>query len=1037
MAILFVLFAVAMALGTFIEHWYSTDTARIYIYNTRWFEWIMLFFMINFIGNIKKYNLFQKSKWTVLMLHLSWVLIIVGAFVTRYISYEGMMSIREGASENVFMSDRTFLTVRMDGMKDGEKVRKVLQEPILVTAEGKRSSLPWKSDFNQTPVKVAYKGFVSHAEETLVEDPSGKKYIKLVESSGGNRHDHFVEEGEVASVHNVLFSFNKQTEGAINIRIEDSIQTIQMPWDGTFMRMADRLEGIVKADSVQPLMLRSLYRVGSMQFVLPNTPMHGVYKVQQISKSDQTENDQDALLLDITVQDQTQSVAILGSKGRLNAPTKLSLGGLDFNINYGSLGYTLPFSVKLNDFIAEKYPGTESSYKSFTSKVTVQDEPSFDYDIYMNHVLDHKGYRFFQSSFDTRDEKGTVLSVSHDFWGKWITYVGYFLLYFGMLASLFVGNTRFMDLKRQLERVRKQKTKILMGILLLTVLSVQGQSTAHTEHQRPTKEQIDSVFQTLKVDAAHAKKFGALVIQDAGGRMKPINTFSSELLRKTTRKNKYKGLNSDQVFLAMMLHPSLWYNMEMIHLDWKNDSIRRVLEIPDGQNMGKALDFFDAQGNYKLQPYLKDAYATNTPNSFQKDFIKSDQKLGLLNQALGGTLLRIFPLLNDDNNKWVSPVDFNSGKFEQDSLYGNFIKNAIPYYLMNLRSAQKTGDYTGADKMLQALKDNQKKYGQTVMPSDRKIQAEITYNKIDVFNKLFRYYALLGGLLFLLLILQIFKDRKIYRGIIKVFKYLIYLMFVAHILGLAMRWYISGHAPWSDAYESILYVAWATMAVGIYYGRKSDLTLAATTFVSCMLLFIANQNWVDPEIGNLVPVLDSYWLMIHVAVIVGSYGPFTLGMILGVVNMVLILLANKANKETIGLHIKELTIINEMVLTIGLIMLTIGNFLGGMWANESWGRYWGWDPKETWALISIMVYAFVIHMRLIPALKGKWLFNFVSVIAFASIMMTYFGVNFYLSGLHSYASGDQVITPTFVWYTVASVFVLGILSWLKNRKLNF
>jgi cytochrome c-type biogenesis protein CcsB len=224
------------------------------------------------------------------------------------------------------------------------------------------------------------------------------------------------------------------------------------------------------------------------------------------------------------------------------------------------------------------------------------------------------------------------------------------------------------------------------------------------------------------------------------------------------------------------------------------------------------------------------------------------------------------------------------------------------------------------------------------------------------------------------------------------------------------------------------------MGMGLSLGaRKSDLTLAASAFVTAMLLWVAHQSWVDPSIANLQPVLDSYWLMIHVAVIVGSYGPLTVGMILGVTSLILIILTNSKNKKRMELSLKELTTINELSLTVGLVMLTIGNFLGGQWANESWGRYWGWDPKETWALISIMIYAFVLHMRLVPGLRGKWIFSFASIIAFASIMMTYFGVNFYLSGLHSYASGDQVITPNFIWYTVLGVFVLGGISLWRYR----
>lgn len=210
--------------------------------------------------------------------------------------------------------------------------------------------------------------------------------------------------------------------------------------------------------------------------------------------------------------------------------------------------------------------------------------------------------------------------------------------------------------------------------------------------------------------------------------------------------------------------------------------------------------------------------------------------------------------------------------------------------------------------------------------------------------------------------------------------------------------------------------------------------MASTAFVASMILMIAHWNWMDPAIANLQPVLDSYWLMIHVSIIVASYGPFTLGMILGVVSLVLMILTNDNNKKKMDLNIKEITIITEMALTVGLVMLTIGNFLGGQWANESWGRYWGWDPKETWALVSIMVYAFVIHMRLVPGMRSRWLFNFMAIVAFSSIMMTYFGVNFYLSGLHSYASGDKVITPDFVYYTIAAVALLGVVSYFSFLK---
>jgi cytochrome c-type biogenesis protein CcsB len=1043
MSVLFIVFAVSMGLGTFIESWYSTDTARIWIYNTTWFEAIMVFFVINFIGNMFRYKLLRKEKWATLILHLSWILIILGAFVTRYISFEGMMPIREGESSNIFYSDKAFLNVNVEGNIDGKKLRKPLEESIIVTSEDIKSSLPWKMDFDGQPFRISYVGFIENAKEDLVADENGKEFLKIVEAGDGERHDHYLESGQVTSIHNVLFALNKPTDGAINISVEDSEYKIYSPFDGDYMRMADQFRGPLIKDSLQTFQLRSLYNTAGMQFVIPEPILKGSYGIVKIPKEDVTENDRDAIILDISSNGETVRKKILGGKGSADFTDNFNVGGLDFSVRFGSKAYELPFKIKLNDFIAEKYPGTEKGFSSFMSKVTVEDERPFDYDIYMNHVLDHKGYRFFQANFDP-DEKGTGLSVNHDFWGTWITYVGYFLLYIGLMGIMFFGKTRFKDLSASLAKINEKKRKMLTVVALFLTISfgvnaqeMHSDDDGHDHNAGPTAQQIDSILKETTVSKEHAENFGKLVIQDDGGRMKPINTYSSELLRKLSFKAKYKDLNSDQVLLSMMLSPALWYNTEFIALDKKgqNDSIRKIIGIDSDQRYVKATDFFDEKGISKFDPFLEGAFSTTNPNKFETDIKDTYLRLGLLNRALGGDIIKVFPLLDDENNKWISAVEYRSGNYQvKDSLYGNFMKNALPFYLMTLKKAVKTGDYTEADKLLKAFKQNQQNNGAEVLPSESKINTEVFYNKADIFNKLYKYYALVGLLMLFLLIFQIFKDRKGLRIGIKTFKVAIWLLFILHTAGLILRWYISGHAPWSDAYESILYVSWATMGIGLAFSTRSDLTIASTTFVASMLLWVAHQSWVDPAVANLQPVLDSYWLMIHVAVIVGSYGPLTVGMILGVVSLILIILTNDKNKERMELNLKEITIVNELALTAGLVMLTIGNFLGGQWANESWGRYWGWDPKETWALVSIMVYAFVIHMRLVPGMRSRWLFNFMSVVAFASIMMTYFGVNFYLAGLHSYASGAQVITPTFVYYTVAGVLVLGGISFWSYKK---
>ncbi len=1027
MAFLFLTYAVAMATGTFIESEYNTDTARILIYNTKWFEAIHIFFLINFFGNIKRYQLYKREKWATLLLHLSFIFIIIGATITRYISYEGMMPIREGATENKVFSDKTYLSFFVDGDYKGQMKRRIFENPLLLSPVT-NNNFSISDDFANIPFEISYKNYIMGATEAIKADEKGLVYFKMVESGGGSRHEHYLKEGEIQNIHNTLFSLNKFTKGAVNINTTGSTYTIETPFEGQFMRMADKLQGRVIKDSTQPLMMRSLYNVGGSQFVFPEPAKKG-FKIFKSNDDFKAKKHDDAIVIVVKSQGKEKEVTLLGSKGKSGEPQVITLGKLDFTLFFGSKVYELPFQIKLNDFIASKYPGTEKSYAAFESQVTVLDAgKKTDARIYMNHILDIGGYRFFQSSFDP-DEKGTVLSVNHDFWGTLITYIGYFMLFFALMAILFTKHSRFADIKRKLEIVKNKKAKFLT--LLFLFLSLGAFSQKQEQHVTSSK-QIDSLLNRYKVTEDHAAKFGRLIVQDEGGRMKPVNTFSSELLRKVSKSDTYKDMNSDQVFLSMTEFPRLWFEVPLIYIKNGNDSIRKIIGLGATEKYAPFIKFFDEKGNYKLTPYLEEAYKASLPDQFQKDFIETDRKVNLLNSALSGSILRIFPIPNDPNSKWISYLELNHSSIK--GIDSTFTKNILPLYMTALDSAQLKGNYVNANFFLKSIENYQKKYGSAVRPSEEKISSEITYNKYDVFKKLYYLYMLTGVLMLLFTIINIFFEKKIIRYTINAFHMFIALLFLLHTAGLIARWYISGHAPWSDAYESMIYVAWATMFFTLAFDIKSKLTVASGTFVASMILMIAHWNWMDPSIANLQPVLNSYWLMIHVAVIVASYGPFTLGMVLGVVSLFLMIFTNKKNKAKMDLNIQEITYINEMAITIGLVMLTIGNFLGGQWANESWGRYWGWDPKETWALISIMIYAFVIHARFVPSLRGKWIFNLMSVLAFYAIMMTYFGVNFYLTGMHSYASGDKVVTPSFVYYSVAFVAVLGFVSYRSYKK---
>jgi cytochrome c-type biogenesis protein CcsB len=305
------------------------------------------------------------------------------------------------------------------------------------------------------------------------------------------------------------------------------------------------------------------------------------------------------------------------------------------------------------------------------------------------------------------------------------------------------------------------------------------------------------------------------------------------------------------------------------------------------------------------------------------------------------------------------------------------------------------------------------------------------YYKLNIFEKLFPFYASVGLVMLIGLITSVIRGRKERSLILKVLGWLLFAGFLFHTLGLGLRWYIAGHAPMSNGYESMIFISWVTLLAGFIFSHKSAFALSATAVLASMTLMVAHLSFMDPEITNLMPVLKSYWLTLHVSVITGSYGFLGLGAILGFITLILLSLSNESNRERISITIDELTVINYKTLTLGLYFLTIGTFLGAIWANESWGRYWGWDPKETWSLITIIMYSIVIHSRLIPGMKDIFTFNLISVFAFSGVLMTYFGVNYYLSGMHSYASGDPVPVPSFVYIAVILLAALSFLAYTR------
>ena len=1019
MTILILLFFVAIGYATFIENDFGTQTAKALIYNTTWFELIIVLLSINMIANINRYKLWRKEKWPVLLFHISFIMIVIGAGVTRYVSFEGMMSIREGEQSNLIVSDRTFLQINVHNNAYQYSYDKPL---LLHNYEGPLEFLK-SNKFNQdvkfldNNISIDYFDYIPNAVDTLIIG-EGIPTLTIVLAGANGRETHYLQEGRAKRFLGLNFSFGTPLPGHVNFFYQNDELMVQLPSDGEFMRMADRFQGSVKKDSIQPLMLRSLYMVDGQNFVIPVMNEKATL-THYAGVNPEGQEMEDLLKVVVRSNGEEQLIELFGDKGFVSNRNQFQLGGLNFSLSYGSKYYQTPFFIGLNDFQLERYPGSNSP-SSFASEVTLIDgEEKTNHRIFMNNVLDYQGYRFFQSSYD-QDELGTVLSVNHDFWGTWISYLGYLMMTVGMVATMFSKKTRFASLRKKLDDLRLKRTLSLILFVSLSS-SILAQSSSS----------VDSLIQANAIDKNHADKFGRLVVQDDGGRLKPFSTTTSEVLRKVSRKSEYKGLNSNQVVLGMLQNPYLWQLAPMIKVN--NDELQEKLGLED--KFTSFLSFFSDEAKYVLTNDVEVAYAKKPAerSKYDKEVMNVDERVNICYMVYNGSFMRLFPIPDDNNNKWISPSMNQALLMGDDSL---FVNNILPIYYKSLQQALNDGDYEVPNNTLTAIKNYQLKFGSVVYPSDMKIESEVFYNEFKVFNRLSYYYAIVGLIMILLLIQQILKERKWRNYIIKFAFVLVGIGFLAHTVGLMGRWFISGHAPWSNAYESVIYIAWATILAGFIFSRKSLMTVAATAILSSLLLMVAALNWLDPEITNLVPVLDSYWLIIHVAIITASYGFLALGALLGFLNLILIVIQSSTNKSRISNSLKELTFINEMSITTGLFMLSVGTFLGGVWANESWGRYWGWDPKETWALASMLIYIFVLHMRFIPKIKGIYAFNLASIVAYSSIIMTYFGVNFYLSGLHSYAKGDPMPIPSFVYYSIVIVTLVAVLAKWRQKQLR-
>jgi cytochrome c-type biogenesis protein CcsB len=887
------LLAIGAGVATFIENDFGSSTARVLVYNHFWYELILTLTVFNLMGIMTKVKMIKsKAKF---IFHSSFVVMLIGAAMTRYYGYEGVMHIREGETTNQMIS---------------------LEPCIHVTTykDGKAETTYFEKDFS---------------------------------ALGGNDFSYHIPlNGVDLEINFVHYQLAKNAESKMGL------VTLEAKYKG-----------------------------------------------------------------------ESQQVRVVGQRGMRTGVVKdiVFKDGTKISLEYGSKPLELPFAIKLNNFELERYPGSMAP-SSYSSKVEVVDRANneqYPFHIYMNNILYHNGFKFFQSSYDP-DELGTVLSVNHDI-GHWPTYFGYFLLLLGLVMNLFDKESRFIKLTRYIAKVNQ--TVVISAIALVALFG--------TTNMQATVMQPNNLSNTVNYLEKYkdeskviAEEFSHLIVQADMGRMKPIDTLSKEILNKLTKQSEFLGMNGNQVVLGMLTNPDIWKDIKIIKID--TPKLKEYLGLPSDRKYVAFSEILGEDG-YKLAKLLEEVSKIdpNQRGTFEKDAIKVDERVNIIYMIFISDMFKIYPKIQDPQNQWMSPGTAIKTLVGQD-------KEVVWDITRTFISNVSDGDYINASKSLKLIAMYQQKFGSNIYPSQTKIDAELMFNKLDIFPRLTLAYLILGVLMFVIAFVTVFKQNLSSTKLNNILFGLLALLFLIQTIGMGFRWYISGHAPWSDTYESLVYIAWSIMFAGVVFFRKSLMALSATVVMTAVFMFTAHLSGIDPQITNLVPVLKSYWLTIHVSIITGSYGFLALGGMLGFMALILFIFRNE-HKPHIDKTIKHITAINEASLIIGLSALIVGNFLGGVWANESWGRYWGWDPKETWAYVAIIVYAIVLHLRLIPKLNRPYIFAVASTLAFSTILMTYFGVNFYLSGMHSYATGDPVPIPTWVYVLTGMVFTVIALAYRKKE----
>ena len=637
----------------------------------------------------------------------------------------------------------------------------------------------------------------------------------------------------------------------------------------------------------------------------------------------------------------------------------------------------LPFSLCLKKFEAKMHDGT-NAVADYSSKFTVIDgDDKSEGEVSMNNIYSHRSYRLYQSSYD-EDGKGSVLAINADPYGIPVTYTGYALLFISLVWMLFDPKGGY----RKLLKSPLLKKGALITALILSMGNIQ---TLHAESATGN-------LQNAVLPKETAEKFGELHIL-YNDRICPVQTFALDFCKKIYGARSYQGLTAEQVLSGWVFYGNTWASEPFIKI--KSGEMKTAMNLPDYASLNT---FFNREmGGYTIGQYVQEYY-NGQQDKFHQQAADIDGKIQIIMELREGISLKVLPYTFTKNVKatknhsfikagtttWFSPVDKLPQAVEhQHALY---IKNVFSL----LNGDVKAGNTRRVNEFFVKMKKYQEVSSGNSLPTATQYKAERINNAFPFATILFMANLTLGFIALFYTIYRMTKKREI-KILNIALPILLGVSFLALTFGLALRWIISGNIPMSNGYESMLTVAWFVMLISILMQLRIRIVMVFGFLISGFFLLVSHINQMDPAIGQMMPVLNSPLLSIHVSIIMMSYALLSLTFICGIMGI------------SLRSHGEELQALSRIFLYPALTTMGYGIFIGAIWANVSWGNYWSWDSKETWALITFMIYAVVVHTQSLPVFRKPLVYHIYITLAFMSIAMTYFGVNYFLTGMHSYA----------------------------------